>query len=96
MEIKILPAAESDLDDGYWFYESLADGLGEYFFSSITSDIRSLRIFAGVHQVIKEKYRMVASRFPYSIFYKIEKSEIRVYAVIDNRRDPFWIIDRLN
>jgi plasmid stabilization system protein ParE len=96
MKIRILPEAEGDLDDGYWFYESLADGLGEYFLSSISSDIRSLGIFAGVHQVIDEKFRMVASRFPYSIFYEVTESEVRIYAVIDNRRDPEWISERLS
>lgn len=96
MKIEILPEAKQDLDDGYWFYENRRDGLGEYFLSSVTSDIRSLSLFAGIHQVIRGKFRMVASRFPYSIFYKIEEQEIRVYAVVDNRRDPKWISKRLN
>jgi hypothetical protein len=39
---------------------------------------------------------MVASQFPYSIFYLVEDDEIRVYAVIDTRRDPAWISERLD
>ena len=43
MKIEILPEAQADLDDGYWFYENQAAGLGEYFLTSIVSDIRSLQ-----------------------------------------------------
>jgi hypothetical protein len=31
MRIKILSAAESDLEEGHRFYETQADGLGNYF-----------------------------------------------------------------
>ena len=42
------------------------------------------------------KHRKVASHFPYSIFYLVEGNEIRIHAIIDNRRDPEWISGRLN
>jgi len=42
MKIEILPEAKAALDDGYWFYERQSFGLGEYFLSSVASDIRSL------------------------------------------------------
>lgn len=96
MNVNILRSAQDDLDNGYLFYEGREAGIGDYFLSSISSDILSLRLFGGKHQVIKGYYRKVASSFPFSIFYKIENSEIRVYAVIDNRRDPEWISERLN
>lgn len=96
MRIEILPEAQADLDDGYWFYENQAAGLGEYFLTSIVSDIRSLQLFAGIHSLISDKHRMLASRFPYSVFYLVEDQTVRIYAITDNRRDPDWISDRLN
>ena len=96
MKIKILRRARIDIDAGYEFYESRREGLGNYFLTSIESDIRSLRIFAGIHQTIQGYYRMVASRFPYSIFYRIEESDARIFAVIDNRKDPKFVSERLN
>jgi len=96
MKIEILPEAQADLDDGYWFYENQDAGLGEYFLTSIVSDIRSLQLFAGIHSMFRDKYRLLANRFPYSVFYSIEDNVVRVYAVTDNRRDPVWISDRLN
>ena len=50
MRIKILSIAEGDLEEGYRFYESQADGLGTYFLDTLYSDIDSLAYFAGVHR----------------------------------------------
>jgi hypothetical protein len=61
------------------------------------ADIRSLNIYAGVHQVFDNRfYRMTCRTFPYSIYYLIEGSVIKVYAVLDDRRDPEWIHRRLS
>jgi plasmid stabilization system protein ParE len=95
MKIEILPEAQADLDEGYWFYENQAAGLGEYFLTSIVSDIRSLQLFAGIHSLFRNKHRMLTSRFPYSVFYRVEDKTVRVYAITDNRRDPDWINKRL-
>ncbi|CAN5334671.1 hypothetical protein BH10ACI2_BH10ACI2_18600 [soil metagenome] len=96
MRIEMLTEAKADLDDGYWFYENQVIGLGEYFLSSIASDITSLQLFGGVHMKHKEKYRMLASRFPYSIFYSVSENSVFIHAVLDNRRNPKWISERLN
>ncbi len=96
MKIRILPPARFDLIDGYWFYEERESGLGGYFIGSIFADIESLQTYAGIHAKHLGKNRMVASKFPYSIFYLVEQSEIRVHAVLGDRRNPDWIRDRLN
>ena len=52
MRIRILSAAESDLEEGHRFYEAQADGLGAYFLDTLYSDIDSLAYFAGMHRVV--------------------------------------------
>ena len=96
MKIRILPSARHDLQDGYHFYESNDVGLGEYFLHSLISDIESLRVYAGIHSEVHGKYRALAKRFPFSIYYLIERNEILIYAVLDNRRDPEWTSNRVN
>ena len=96
MKIRILPPARFDLIDGYWFYEEREIGLGDYFIESILADIDSLVIYAGIHLIHLGKHRMIASKFPYSIFYLIDSNKVGIHAVLDNRRDPEWISDRLN
>jgi hypothetical protein len=96
MRIRILASARRDLDDGYWFYESQEDGLGDYFSSSVKSDIERLRIGAGVHRMdYKDYHRMVCRVFPFAVYYTKSEMEVIVYAVVDCRRIPAWIRRRL-
>ncbi len=88
MKIRILESAKQDLLEGYLFYERQGEGLGEYFINTLFSDIESLRLYAGVHQIIFGFHRLLSKRFPYAIYYKIEGDEVIVYAVLDCRRDP--------
>ena len=89
MKIRLSSLAERQLLEGHRFYESRAEGLGNYFLDSIMADVDSLRIHAGVHVVLFGSYhRLLARRFPYSVYYRIEGKEIGVYAIFDNRRNP--------
>jgi len=67
--LKILDEAEKDIAIGISFYESQKDGLGKYFLDSILSDIESLHIYAGIHIIISDYYRLLSKRFPFSIYY---------------------------
>jgi len=92
MKIRILQSAKADLVEGYHFYESQLVGIGMYFLESIYSYIDSLKLFAGIHPIFYGKYyRLMSKRFPFAIYYLIEDNEIRIYSVLDCRRDPAWI-----
>lgn len=96
MTIRVLRSARRTIADGIRFYEALGQGLGAYFLSSIMADLRSLNIYAGVHQKLDGGYyRMICKRFPFSIYYKKEGDNVDVYAVLDDRRDPAWKETRL-
>lgn len=49
MNIRILDEAEQDLLDGVLFYDAQGQGLGNYFFDSLSADIASLKLFGGIH-----------------------------------------------
>lgn len=92
MIIRVLRSARRTLADGISFYERQQAGLGAYFLASIMSDLRSLNIYAGTHQLRRNSYyRMICSRFPYSIYYRKDGANVDIYAVLDDRRDPKWI-----
>ena len=89
MKIRILRSARRTIADGIRFYDGLDSDLGAYFLNSIMSDLRSLTIYAGIHQKYDDfYYRMVCNRFPYSIYYRKSGPAVDVYAVLDDRRDP--------
>lgn len=96
MKVRVLRSAHDSIIEGLEFYERQEPGLGAHFIESILADIRSLGVSGGGHQIFLDIYhRKVCKRFPFSIYYKVEHSEINVYRVLDNRRDPRWISERL-
>jgi hypothetical protein len=95
MRIEILDEAEKDLVDGFAFYDRQSKGLGNYFLDSIFSDIESLHLYAGIHAFHFGYHRLLAKRFPFAIYYRVENDTVRVYAILDCRRNPAWIRDRL-
>ena len=89
MKVRVLRLAHDSILDGFNFYEDKEHGLGARFIESILSDIRSLRISGCGHMIVHEDFhRKVCTKFPFSIYYKVEYSEINVYRVFDNRRGP--------
>ena len=96
MKIKILDLAKLDLLDGFHFYEEQQTGLGSYFLTSLYSDIESLRLYAGIHmKPHKDLHRLLSKRFPFAVYYKVQGGTVFVHAVVDCRRDPAWIRQRL-
>jgi hypothetical protein len=95
VKIRILDEAEQDLVDGGLFYEAQDRGLGDYFFDSLSADIDSLQLFGGIHPIRSGRHCLLATRFPYAIYYIVVKRVVHVQAVLDCRRDPAWIRARL-
>jgi len=95
VNVQILTEAVSDLEVGKQFYNQQEKGVGEYFWDSLISDIESLIIYAGVHSKVNDLYRMTAKRFPYSIYYSVEKNTAYVVAILPERRNPHWIKEKL-
>jgi hypothetical protein len=96
LKVEILPSAIEDLADGFGFYQRQEAGLGDYFLDSLYADIDSLQISAGVHSVhFGRYYRLLAKRFPYAVYYLVTGQTAYVHAVLDCRREPRRIQNRL-
>ena len=96
MIVGISSGAESDVADGYWFYERQSPGLGDYFRSCIFADIESLAYFGGIHETEHGFHRSLSKRFPFGIYYTIAKDCVTIVAVLDLRRKPLWIRELLD
>ena len=95
MRIEILDEAQQDLIEGFYFYEDRVAGIGAYFLDCLFSDIDSLLVYAGIHQIVFGYHRCLSKRFPFAIYYTVEQDLVRVHAVLDCRRNPTWIRKRL-
>lgn len=95
MKVEILDEAERDMIDGFGFYEAQAAGLGDYFLDTLSADIDSLRFYAGIHPLHSGQHRLLSKRFPFAVYYEVAGNVARVNAILDCRRDPDWIQERL-
>ncbi|MCY2973883.1 MAG: type II toxin-antitoxin system RelE/ParE family toxin [Planctomycetota bacterium] len=62
--------------------------IGRYFTDCLRSDIESLRFYGRIHEQYRGFYRLLAKRFPFSIFCKMTDGWIEIYAILDARQDP--------
>ena len=89
MRVRILTSALDDLTAGRAFYDRQGEGLGAYFFDSIFSDIDSLALYGGIHRKVLGYHRMLARRFPYAVYYRMEPDgPVVVCRVLDCRQNP--------
>ena len=90
MNLLILPSARDDLRDGFYFYEKQQKGLGDYFLDSVSADIDSLTLYAGIHRQVHGTYRLLCHRFPFAVYYEIDTpaDTAKVKAVLDCRKNP--------
>jgi hypothetical protein len=96
MKIEILDHAQADLVQGYRYYENKEAGLGIYFLDTLYSDIDSLSVYGGIHpKRYKNFNRALSKRFPFAIYYTVENDTVRIRSVVDCRKHPSWIRDRL-
>ena len=96
MRIEILEEAERDPIEGFHFYENQEVGLGSYFRTNLYVDIESLKNYAGIHsRPYKPYHRFLSNKFPFAIFYTVKNETVFIHAVLDCRKNPAWIRDRL-
>lgn len=64
MRIEVLDDTKDDLVEGFLFYEEQSPGLGSYFLDSLSADIDSLLLYAGMHRIVYGSHHCVASSVP--------------------------------
>lgn len=96
IEIQISSKAFNDLNTGFFFYDNQELGLGDYFLSCLKSDIESLKHSAGIHrQVYRDYHRLLSQKFPFAIYYSVTHQTVKIWAIVDCRRNPEWIRNHL-
>jgi toxin ParE1/3/4 len=84
-----------DIDIAMGWYESQRNGLGLEFLECIAVTINRIVENPKLYPVKHRRFRSAVTRkFPFSIFYTVEKSEVVVHAVFDNRQDPVRAPDK--
>jgi plasmid stabilization system protein ParE len=83
--------AEFELNDATVFLEIEREGLGLRFLSAVEAAVAQIREHPEASPVIiQDVRRKVLRRFPYSIMYSIKPDRIRILAIANQRRRPFY------
>lgn len=84
-----LPEADMELKDAQERYESIRPGLGLRFAEAVDKTIEAIVAAPLGFQIVgKERRRAGVRRFPYGIFFLVEKNRIVVIACFHGRRHP--------
>ena len=94
--VVLLEQVYNDLEQGKEFYNSIDDGVGNYFINCLLSDLQSLKYYPGIHKEVYGFNQALSKRFPYGIYYKIIDDDLVVVAILDMRQNPKNIKKRLS
>jgi len=84
-------AAEAEINKAADFYDIESPGLGSVFIDEIQRAIERIGEFPEAAPLIRGRVRKKALfKFPYSLMYSVRQDEIRILAVVHQKRRPFY------
>ena len=88
-EVRIRPEAENDIEEAAFWYESQVDGLGHDFVDIVSEALENIRQKPYAYpQLYRATRRLLINRFPFGVYYIIDKDSVIVIAVMHSSRDP--------
>lgn len=89
MKLRYTDRARDDVELAFAWYERQRRGLGFEFLDCIEAAVKLVIENPDMYRIRYLHFRgCVVRRFPFSVFYTVEESEIVVHSVFDNRQDP--------
>ena len=87
--LRFQPEVEADVRSGRIWYDGKSQGLGDeflrVFYASCQELARNPRLYPFVH---RNFHRCLLRRFPYAIYFTIEKDRVIVFGLFHCARDP--------
>lgn len=87
--VRIRPEAELDLQDAYDYFEQCRAGLGAEFMECVQSSLAKISSNYKYYPIVYNSIRRIlVSRFPFAVFFKVVNHIIVVFAVLHCAREP--------
>jgi len=91
LTLSYAPEGRQELLEAIQYYESESPGLGAAFLAAVEEGLAQLMAFPKSAPVQRGSVRCKSlRRFPYSLLYSLREEEIRVLAVMNEKRRPFY------
>ena len=92
----VRPEAETDMIDAYNWYEGKNKNLGEKFIAEVDSVFNKIISNPEIYMLaFQNTRRCLCQRFPYAIYFSIQKENIIVHAVLHQRQNPLMWQNRI-
>ena len=94
--LELSAEAEQDFDNSYNYYFSKSNDIANLFYNQINSALSSIKEYPYLYQKVFANIRkFTLTKFPFVIYYQIQKSKIQVIAVFHTSRNPQNWFERL-
>jgi hypothetical protein len=91
LKVSVHERAEFELNDTTVFLENERQGLGHRFLSAVEAAVEQIQQHPLASPIIMEDIRCkVLRRFPYSIMFSVKPDRIRILAIANQKRRPFY------
>ncbi|MGH8613689.1 MAG: type II toxin-antitoxin system RelE/ParE family toxin [Gammaproteobacteria bacterium] len=89
VEVRLRPEAEQDLSDAALWYERQRTGLGKQFLDEVVAIFATIAETPAMYPTVhRNTRRAVVHRFPFSVYYRVEDTEVVIVAAMHGSRDP--------
>ena len=86
---RFLAAAYNDVESAYVWYERQHAGLGAEFVLAVEAAIAAALAFPDAHPIVhRDARRILVQRFPYCLFYRLDRHGVILIACLHAARDP--------
>ena len=92
MKSRFHDAADAELSEAIDYYDGKASGLGDRFLAEVKAATKTIENYPEIAPIIEYGVRAKALiRFPYSLMYVVEPTELFIVAVAhQNKRPAYW------
>jgi plasmid stabilization system protein ParE len=89
LAVALTPEAQADIEEVHAWYAARAAGLAEEFRGALDQGLEGVATFPEAYPLIyRSVRRALLRRFPYCVFYVVERERVVVYGCFHARRDP--------
>ncbi len=87
--LRLTPEAELDLDEAHLWYHTQAHDRAADFLAAVDACLATIQRHPEAFTLVdRTMRRALVRRFPYAVFYEIERRQIVVYGIFHGGRDP--------
>jgi len=92
LDLLFHPDVAGEIKASYRWYQNQAEGLGDDFLHELELACQAIIEFPATWPRLKKDYRrFLLSKFPFSVVYRVQNTNIFVVAVMHNSRKPdYW------